>query len=251
MADIEHGIVLPDLHVPYEDARTLEAVYKYIQDVKPSWVVQLGDFMDFDCISSHNTGKLRIIEGKRIDKDYKHGNTLLDNLRCAARSARNTILEGNHDERVQRYIDQHPETEGMLEVPLGLDLASRDIEWVPFWSNKRAIKRIGHAAFIHGLYCNDHHAKRHVQDFGESIFYGHTHDFQCYSKVMQGDNKTYVGQSLGCLCKYEQQYLQGRPTKWQQGFAHFVMRDKGFYTYYPIMIFEHKFVGANGKEYKG
>jgi predicted phosphodiesterase len=248
---MESVIFLPDIHVPYHDQRTMDAVLKYIDDVKVDRIVQIGDFMDFDCISSHNHGKLRLTEGKRLDKDYKEGRKLLSQIKQASYGSKIVILEGNHDERVQRYIDQHPETEGMIEVPVGLELAKNEVEWIPYWSNKKNVLRIGHALFIHGLYTNEFHAKKHVSNFGESVFYGHTHDFQLHSKVMQGDNKTIVGQSLGCLCKYDQEYLRGAPTKWQQGFAHFYFRDKGFYNYYPIMIFDHKFIGPNGREYKG
>jgi len=83
------------------------------------------------------------------------------------------------------------------------------------------------------------------------IFYGHTHDIQLYSKLRAGDDKTIVAQSLGCLCEYRQFYMKGFPNRWQQAFAEFYIREDGFFNYTVTMIFKHKFIGPNGKEYQG
>jgi predicted phosphodiesterase len=247
---IKTAIVLPDIHAEYTDHTTLRGVYRYIKDRQPDYLVQIGDFMDFDIISSHNKGNLRSIEGKTLHKAYREGNLILDQLQTAAPNAAFTILEGNHDYRIERYIDEHPEMKGTIEVPIGLSLAARGINWIPTWSTGEPLV-IGNASFIHGLYTNDHHAKKTVQAFGRPVFYGHTHDVQCYSQVLTGDNKTLVGQSLGCLCDYGQTYMMGRPSKWQQAFAEFHFWPNGFFQYFVVMIFQHRFVAPTGDLYDG
>lgn len=207
--------------------------------------------MDFDIVSTHNKGNLRAIEGKTIHKAYREGNLILDKLQTVTPpDAKFYMLEGNHDYRIERYIDEHPKLRESLEMEVGLNLNDRGIKFIRSWSAGEMLT-IGRSNFIHGLYTNDHHAKKTVQAFGEPIFYGHTHDVQLYSQVMKGDNKTLVGQSLGCLCEYGQTYMQGRPSRWQQCFAVFHWWPDGFFQYFPVMIFKHRFVSPEGAVYDG
>lgn len=248
----KHLIVLPDPHIRAkaggEDKRSIAAVEKYIKDAEPDEIICIGDFLDFNCISDHNAFNLRATEGETIQRDYNVANKVLD--RWQKLTPKVVLLEGNHDYRVERFIDAYPKMAGLLEVETGLRLRERGIKWVRSWS-KGEKYRVGNATFIHGRYVNDHHAKKHAEAFGRPIFYGHTHDIQLYSKVTEGDNKTVVGQSLGCLCEYQQYYLKGFPNRWQQAFAEFYVREDGFFNYTVTMIFNHKFIGPNGKEYHG
>ncbi|MHC4621321.1 MAG: hypothetical protein ACYTEQ_26560, partial [Planctomycetota bacterium] len=99
-----------------------------------------------------------------------------------------------------------------------LHLDERGIKWVRSWS-KSELYKIGKAIFHHGPYSNMHHAKKTALNYGEPTFYGHTHDIQAFSEIQHGNNKTIMAQSLGCLCEYEQPYIRGRPTRWQQAFG--------------------------------
>ena len=53
------------------------------------------------------------------------------------------------------------------------------------------------------------------------------HDVQQYSKVLWGKNRTIVGQSLGCLCRYDLSYVGTNPTNWQQAIATFFFAEDG------------------------
>lgn len=242
-------LVIPDLQVPYEDRRSLKAVEAMMADHPWDEIIQIGDFMDLDCISTHNTNKLKTIEGKTLRKDFDAANSRLDRWQRIGKKAKITILEGNHDERMLRYIDANPQLSGTMEVPRQLNLAKRGIRWVPYWSEGE-VYQIGNAYFAHGQYTNEHHAKKHVSRFGVNIFYGHTHDIQTYSLVLLGEDKTIVGQSLGCLCEYAQQYIKGKPTNWQQAFGAFHFYPDGFFTYNVVRIFRHRFY-YEGQVYQG
>lgn len=212
-------------------------------------IIQVGDFLDFDCISSHNDRNLRAIARKTVQSDYNYGRRILDRWQRLAPKAKLVIIEGNHEDRVNRYIDANPQMEGMMEVPIGLELQQRGVQWVPYWSQGESY-RVGNAFFIHGRYTNEHHAKKHVMRYGVNVFYGHLHDVQCFPLVLQGEDKTIVGQSLGCLCRYDQSYLKGAPTNWQQAFGAFHFYDDGFFTYNVPRIFKHRFY-FEGDVYKG
>lgn len=246
---ITKAIVLPDIHVPYEDTAALRAVEAYMADHRREWdrVVYLGDVLDLDCISSHNLNNLQAVEGKRIERDYKAAGVMLDRHRKAAPRAEFTWIEGNHEDRVNRYIAARPQLQGMIEVPNALDLDGRGIEWVPFWS-KGVKLSIGKARFIHGRYTNKYHAHKHLERYGDNIFYGHTHDVQNITHEYDDRHSTPAAQSLGCLCG-PLDWMQGAPDKWQQAFATFYFFPDGYFTYYVTRIFKARFVSPEGDIY--
>lgn len=245
-------IVIPDMQVPYHDKKTMKVVEDFMADHTWDYYLNIGDFMDFDSISTHSRGKLRQIEGKRVLKDYEIGNQILDRhqgiVRKNNKDAQFILLEGNHEYRIERYLEELPQLAGMLEVEKGLNLEERGFEWVRCYEKGQDFQ-LGKAHFHHGIYTSTHHAKKHVQTWGTNIFYGHLHDTQQYSLSRKGVNDTVVGQSLGCLCEYNQQYMKGRPSNWQQAFAVFYFQPNGYFTYNIIRIFNHKFI-ANGKLYE-
>lgn len=247
-------IVLPDLQVPYEDKVALKAVEAYMADEVWDEYINMGDYMDFDCISSYNEKNLRAVEGKKIFADYEAGNAILDRHQSIVRknnkNARFVMLEGNHDFRMERYIDEHPQLRGMLEVDVCLKFKERGFKFVRCFKDGEVYK-LGKAYFHHGLYTNQNHAKTMVDRFGVNIFYGHVHDVQLFSKVTWGKDKTIVGQSLGCLCDYEQSYIKQNPSNWQHAFATFFFDEDGHFSYYITRIFNGRFIAPNGKVYDG
>lgn len=250
MSKTKRVIVLPDTHVPNEDPLTMRAVVRYMKDHKWDEVIQLGDFLDLNCISSHNKENLRSVAGQTLFKDAAAGNRVLDTLQQAAPGAQFTITEGNHCFRAERYIDANPQMEGLAEVPNLLQLEARGINWVPYWS-EGTVYTVGKASFGHGIYHSKYHARTHVEAYGCNFFYGHLHTFDAATKVFQGENNTLIAQSLGCLCSYRQKYLRGRPTSWQQGFAVFHFRENGMFNYFPVMVFDNAFTSPEGGWYDG
>lgn len=239
---------LCDLHIPEHDQRSIASVLKYAKDFKPDTVLLDGDILDISSISSHVKGNLRAIEGKTLRKDYDQGERFLDELQKACPNSRIVWMEGNHEFRVQRWLDEHPQAQGLMEIPNALKLSSRKVEWLPSWSQTKVFKK-GKANFIHGLYHGKNHAAKMVQAFGCNIFYGHLHDCDSSSLVTLGDNTTKIAQCMGCLCKYKQYYLQGRPTNWQQAFGVFYFREDGYFNHYLPRVFNGKFVSPEGEVY--
>lgn len=86
---------------------------------------------------------------------------------------------------------------------------------------------------------------------GKVIITQNTHDVQSHSKELWGDDKTIVGQSCGCLCKYDQPYIGTKPTRWQQAFVEMNFLPNGYFGYNVNRIFNHRFITPEGKVYKG
>lgn len=250
----EKWIVLPDFQWPYIDIRTVNAVFKYIKENRWDGMIQLGDFMDWDFISRWTAENARRIEGQRFIKEYEGANKFLDKLvevvRHQNKSAQMVIIEGNHDWRVEAVMDKTPMYEGMLEMETNLRFKERGIYYHRYWTHRKPYQ-IGNALFVHGEAIGDNHAKKMAQDFGQPVFYGHTHDHQLYSKVMRGRDKTITAESLGCLCIYELPYMGHKPSRWQQGFAVFHFFPDGFFNHFFVDIFKHRFTSPDGKIYQG
>lgn len=227
------------------------AVEKYMADHKWDGLLYLGDLMDFDIISSHNKNNLRAVEGRRMSDEYEYGRRFLDRHRkIVGKNTKMVLLEGNHDYRAEAYVDANPVVEGMFEVENGLGLKERGVEWIRTWSEGKTYN-IGNAKFHHGLYTSQYHARKMADVFGTNIFYGHTHDVQAFSREFEGDDKTIVGQSMGCLCEIKQKYMRGKPSKWQQAFGVFHFFPDGFFTYFVVRVFKNRFVSPEGQVYDG
>lgn len=252
--DIYRVIVTPDSQFPYEDVAANNAVEQYVADNKFDEWVDLGDFMDFDFLSHHNEGLHRLNAGKLLKQHYTYGREVLDRrlsvLHKNNRKASMTMIEGNHDARVETFLNKNPQLEGMLEVEEGLGLKKRKIEWIRFWRDG-SIYKIGKAGFCHGLYTSKYHAAKMVENYCCNIFYGHVHDVMEFPKVMHGKDEVVVGQSLGCLCRLDQAYIKQNPKNWQLAFGDFFFTKEGLFTYYVPRILDSKFVAPTGKIYQG
>lgn len=250
---IRRVLVLPDLHIPFHDLKTLSAVEKFMADYRWDDYVCLGDLMDFDQLSSFNKESLRKLESRRILKDYTVANEILDRhqaiIRKNNKKATFTLLEGNHDERIERYLDKVPNMEGMLEVPVGLRLKERGFKWVQSWSQREQFK-IGKLYFAHGNYANQYHAAKMVNAYGVNIVYGHTHDIQNYIKTIIGKDKHIMAQSLGWLGDEDKvDYIKGKPNNWTHAIGIAEIQPDGSFNLYVIAIINHTF-SFNGKVYK-
>jgi predicted phosphodiesterase len=255
------GLVFGDIHFKAKeygergghDERSWEAFLKYVSTRKWDYVINLGDTMDFPYL--HRKAKMIETEKRRIQKDYAFANEqvtrLTDRIYRHNPRAEIIFIEGNHDEFVYKnLIANFPVLEdAVLTVDKGLMLKERGIKWIPYWTDHSKYLQIGKAIFLHGLYTNQSHFKKMYGPYGtNSVFYGHVHDMQCYTPIIAQENKLVI-QSLGCLCSYDQPYLNGSPTNWQQGFAEFKFYPDGRFDYVCRRIFDHE-IRIEDKIYK-
>jgi predicted phosphodiesterase len=254
MADILRWIALPDLHLPDEDKRAVNAVEQYMADHRWDGWLQLGDFQDFDYISRFSVDDIKLQAEKCIKQDFDYANDFLDRqqkiIRKRNKEARFVMLQGNHDWRPVKVAERYPYLQSIIDVEHNLRLKERGVKYVRFWEDKRPFK-LGKAYFAHGLYTSQTHAKRMLDNYGVPIFYGHTHDFQAHSKVLYGKDRSVMSQSLGCLCKLNPGYIGASPTNWGHGFGVFHFRPNGFFNHYVVRIFDGQFVSPEGKLYSG
>ena len=248
------AVVIPDLHLPHEDKRTVAAVEKYLADESWDYWVCLGDMIDCEAISSFNVGKPRkVMSAPTVQEQFDYANVFLDR-HLAAVSKQNpevkkVYISGNHEYRCERYVDRSPELQGLVDVERALGLSKRNVQYVRFWENGELFQ-LGKLYLGHGAYVVQNHAAKHVRDFGCNLLYGHTHDIQQHSIKQRGKQQSLMAQSCGCLCEYEQAYMRGRPTNWAHAIGVVYVFPNGLFQLQVVPIIQSRFVGpTTGKVY--
>ena len=112
-------LVIADTQAKSEESlEYLLWVGKYIADKKPDIILHIGDHFDLPSLSSYDKGTSKI-EGKRLYKDIEAGveGFKLLNLELEKHKdyhPRKVFCLGNHEERLDRYVNEHPELQGTL-----------------------------------------------------------------------------------------------------------------------------------------
>ena len=246
--EIQKTVLLPDIHYPHIDGKVMEAVNRFIFDYEPHEIVYMGDQLSLDCISGWNKRKPLLKEGQRLIKDYENFNEdiLQIHEKLTSRDTRRTFMIGNHEERVNWYIEEHPELESLIDIDRNIKLTERGYKIIPY----NGIYKIGKLSVIHGYYWNKYHAAKTLEAFGGNVVYAHVHNPQMYAKVSPVDRKEYhMATALPCLCNIKPDYKKNAPIFWVNGFGiveH--LPATGFFNIYPIIIIDGSFM-FNGKYY--
>ena len=231
------------------DRETNNAVVTYLEEEGP-WdgYINLGDVYDMNVISAHNKGRLKLVEGQRLSADFDAGNAYLrQHHEAAGRPKEFHLIEGNHENRIERYIQVLPELDGIVNLEKNIP---KFVKVTKFWTDHELLN-VGKATFIHGINTGSRQVATALRDYGTNVFMGHTHRRELLSLRHHGPDSTKVAESLPCLCEYGQPYLKGSPTQWQQGFAVFYFWPNGLFNYTVTSIFDHAFISPTGKYYDG
>ena len=95
---IHRTIVLPDIHVPNHNQKAIDAILKFIPYFKPHRLIQLGDFCDFDSLSTFKMyhPKDFVTMSDEIDAATK----LLSKIdKVTPKSCKKYMIGGNHEDR--------------------------------------------------------------------------------------------------------------------------------------------------------
>ena len=131
-------IVVPDAHTtPGQDFSRFIALGKFTNEKRPDQVVFMGDFCNFDSLSSYDFGKENS-HGKRYKDDCKAGIQALKLFKAQLDSDYKptlVFLGGNHDEgRVEKYIESHAQLRGHMDIKEDLRLDELGFQYIPYKS---------------------------------------------------------------------------------------------------------------------
>lgn len=112
-------LVISDPHAHYQHHNDrADWLGALIVDLKPDVVINGGDQWDMPSLSGYDKGKSTFV-GRAVAKDLDTGLEFSDRLwgpsrRAKKKMPRAVFLEGNHEERMKRMLQFHPEMEGTI-----------------------------------------------------------------------------------------------------------------------------------------
>ena len=147
-------LVIPDCQV--KDGVPLEHLTwagKAIVDYKPDVVVNIGDFADMPSLSTHDVKGSKYFEGKRYTKDVAVVKDAMQMLLAPLKEMqskqkknkekvykpRMVMLMGNHENRIDRAINNNPTLEGLI--------STKDLGYEKDWE----VHEFLHPVFINGV----------------------------------------------------------------------------------------------------
>lgn len=240
------AIVLSDEHIPFEDKKANQLVFKFIQDVKPDYIDLLGDMIDFWQIS-----KFLITPQRKLDlqKDIDKGKEYLKQLREISPASEITLHYGNHLDRLRKFIwAKAKEIHDLRSLDLDFMLGTADLKIKTIKEAEGYIRR-GYLCMTHGTIISQDSAmtaRRNLKKYGLSVICGHTHRLGSTYKT---DLRGVVGAwENGCLCDIKLIRQWGRElADWQTGFSIIFFTDHRFQVQ-QIPIINNKMIFGE-KEY--
>lgn len=244
-AKMEKALIIPDIHAPLEHKPTIKIAIKLARDLKPDYIVYLGDCFDATGISRWRDKRVTEEDGvwatgQEIEYFKKN---IYDPLKKAS-GKRVKILwcGGNHDEeRTRLAIADTPDRKKILDIRKIFPDA-KICEYGEY-------HKIGKLVFTHGDYHNDAHAKKHVLTYGSSVCYGHTHNIQSYTMIAKADKNPHKAQSMGCACNKNPEYIRSKSNAWQHALGVAYFQPNGNYNLYTVEVIRGEAM-FNGKTYK-
>ena len=132
---VKHLIIADTQVKPEADMTYLKALSNYILEKRPDVIVHIGDHFDMESLSSYDRGK-RSFEGRRVKADLEAGYSGMEALVSSFKGVsdynpRMVFCLGNHEERIDRFSNDHPELTGFLGTDM-LNLEKFGWEVFPF-----------------------------------------------------------------------------------------------------------------------
>lgn len=248
-------VVAGDFQLPFVDRKLLHLFYKFLRYFKPDTFVINGDFVDCTDISDFSKNpKIR----RPIHEEFAMAREILAEFRKILPKAEIWLLEGNHEFRMQKYLQTRaPEITQLkgMTIPEQLDLDKFNIKWVGTaeeasrWNGVH--KQFGQLYIGHFNKVSAHSAqtaKALVDKYGVSILQNHTHRSGIYHKRLL-DGRQIVGVENFCMCQLKLPY-DANPN-WQSGWSvvYFKEGGSGRFHIYPIHVLGYKFI-FGGREFR-
>lgn len=239
----ERSVFIGDLHIPYEDKHCVQLVLNFISWFHPHFVFIVGDCIDMYQLSVFDKQPDRALQ---IGDDIKETRAFLSQLRAVAPRAEIIYFEGNHEDRLRKFLWKHPEIAKIEEIQLPslLHLADFNIKLVGGLEDYDYHNfQIEHGGIIrkHSAYT----AKGQMEARGTSGISGHSHRMGSHFKTNRGGD--FVWYENGCLCDRNPEYV--KHPDWQNGFTvGYFKRGNSRFTVEQICITGGKLVYA-GREF--
>ncbi len=216
---------------PRSDNTRANLLGHLIYDVRPDYVVDLGDTADIQSLSSHDTRNPQALVHANYEKDIDSYTDFQERVRHKIK--KNKVKrpayfghEGNHEHRIRRALSNDPRLSGSrygvsfdhLEVGRWYD------EYHPYHNSAPAISNYDGVSYAHFIGAGNsgremaglHHAYSLVQKRHCSTTVGHSHKRSMFFKDDAYPNAS-IGLVAGCFKGREEEWAGQANAEWWKG----------------------------------
>lgn len=228
-------VVLADLQIPLHDPRYLKVMKKFINDVRPDEVGQIGDFVDMPEVGRWNKGAAGEYAGT-FWSSIQTARKVLDDFDF------DWIRVGNHDERMELYIEKYapalsgPDSEFTLESVLRIAERKTRLKRKPFRMAPGWIAAHGHEGGLSQVAGRTAYGLATRWD--ASVVCGHTHRAGTVSTTvgLPGSRRRITGMEIGHgMLEKHATYIKSSSPNWQRAFGVFVVDGRKTYDHLVMM----------------
>lgn len=249
--------------VPIHDTAAIDVAMQLIRHLRPAAVVNLGDTIDAAELGKYqHDPESQYVTQHAIDSAHEFFARQRAN---AGDDAAITVIEGNHDRRLETLVERHVpailrlaragSTAAVLSIPYLLRLDELGVDYIGGYPAGQTVVAPGDGRSclpliaVHGRYLTS--AKHAAAHPATSVVHGHTHRIEDYrATTPSAEPGVAVHQSAfspGCLCRVDglvpgvrsstsrgraEPYAEG----WQQGVAIVTTQPDGSWTHELIEI---------------
>lgn len=225
-------VVVPDAHIEAgEDPTRFMALGNYLVENQIPRMVQLGDLMSVDALSAWDLSKRAIMENRRFKEELRSGRDCIEalyqpikdyNRKKVSQKKRlffpeMIFLEGNHEDRVKRYLENKPEISDIFDdIPVrigiyehgGIYCGYRDYIYrdgiafthVPMNGNNQPISNTTPGTLLTAA----------LKDHDTSVVFGHTHRLAYATDTRNAEKEEQITALMaGCFFEGTPEYAKG------------------------------------------
>jgi hypothetical protein len=204
---------------------------KFLYDLRPDYVVDLGDGADMKSLNSYDTRKPKALVAQSYEADINHYNDSQERIRHYFRKNKRKRpafygFEGNHEHRIAKAIETDPRLEG---TKFGISFSHLNTnkwfdEYHEYINGAPAIRSYDGVSYAHFIASGNygsalssvHHGHALVHKLGCSTTVGHSHKFHFYRKA---ESRPYPTQGLvaGCFKGADEAWAGQANREWTKG----------------------------------
>lgn len=249
-------LLVPDIQWPYHDQLMLDKLIKVAADEQPDQIVQIGDGIDFPQVSQWSIGTAGAYAPTLQQHISGYRDGFLKLMQRAAPDAKKVWLKGNHDERLEWFVNKYAPALASLDA-----LSTENLFGLAElgWTYESGPLRIGtNTMAVHGHEAPGYAAtlsawdtkfsKRYGSD--QNYVFGHTHQPGIVTRAYgyNGKVKPRFTMNIGSVMDPVQAtYVKDGSVSWVMSFA--LLRDDGKRVYPELITATDRGFYLNGRKY--
>jgi metallophosphoesterase superfamily enzyme len=274
-SDLNKALIIQDIHFGYKknhsdnslssmhDERILDIALQLIKSEKPNKIILNGDILDVPDFSSHFAKSPEVFF--TMQPTLIRLNEWLGEIRSIT-NAEIIYLQGNHEERLVRFVNENvafaynlldKTGSDILSLPSLIDFENLGITFINGYPNISNYWLNDNLQVVHGdkaRKTSGDTAKEYLKTIRHSLIFAHSHRQELVEKTLEAKrgNITYSAVNFGCACRLTG-IVPGSTVKsdWQNGLGiTFYEKENGGFSHNVISIHNGRCI-YNGKIYEG